>query len=89
MTKEQIYHLYLNANPTSTPVPQDSLFSFPMLNFDIYEDEQIVINRLFYALPLPETSSLFLFFEDNSFSKDSCGELDFLRSSLEVWQPNP
>lgn len=88
MTKDQLYHLYLRANPVSEPVPQDSLFSFPTLNFDIYEDDHTIVNRLFYVLPLQETSSMFIFFEDNSFAKNPHGGLSFAHSSLHVWQPN-
>lgn len=84
MTQDQLYQLYSDLNLGSPPLSPESLFSFPSLNFDIYEDEHTVVNRLFYVLPLPASSSLFIFFEDNSFIKDSLGDLILVNSSLHL-----
>lgn len=88
MTQEQLYQVYSRTSQGSPPVPRASLFSYPALNLDLYEDEHTVVNRLFYVLPLPKAPSLFIFFEDNSFLKDSQGGLALVRSSLGVWH-NP
>ncbi len=56
----------------------------PLGNLDIFEDDLQVVNRLFWAIPLPARDSmrLFLFFEENSFLKDPAGDLVLLSSSL-------
>ena len=87
MTHDQLYQLYSEANHGSPPVPKASLLSFPSLNFDIYDDGSTLVNRLFYVLPLPGTSSLFIFFQDNSFTKDTQGDLSLVDSSLNTWNP--
>lgn len=87
MTHDQLYQLYSEANHGSPPVSKASLLSFPSLNFDIYDDGSTLVNRLFYVLPLPGTSSLFIFFQDNSFTKDSQGDLSLVDSSLNTWNP--
>lgn len=87
MDQDKLYQLYSTSSHGVPPVPQTELFSFPSVNFDIYEDESQVVNRLFYVLPLPSASSLFVFFEDNLFVKDALGDLALVNSSLNIWSP--
>lgn len=89
MTLNQLFQLYSNLNHGSPPLSSQALFSFPSINFDIYEDERSVVNRLFYILPLPATSSLFIFFEDNSFIKNPSGDLLLVNSSLHLYSHSP
>lgn len=87
MTKDLLYQFYLNTNSGSPPIPQSSLFSFPSVNITIYEDDHNLTNRLFYILPLLDTSSIFVFYEDNAFRKDANGDLSLVHSSLHIWHP--
>lgn len=87
MTKDQLYQQYLQSSRGREPLGQEDMFANPALNFDIYEDSSTVVNRLFYVLPLPDSQSLFVFFEDNRFLKGPGGDLSPAGSSLHLWQP--
>lgn len=61
----------------------------PLGDLDAYEDEFCVVNRLFWAAPsfAGGTLRLFLFFEENIFSKDLSGDLELISSAVHICDP--
>ena len=53
-------------------------------NFDIHEDENILVNRLYYAVPNFENGRFqcSVFYEENIFRKESNGDLMLVRSNF-------
>ena len=64
----------------------EEIFSRPLIDFDVFEDESMLINRLYYTVPAIRESrlELFVFFEENRFLKDKDGELILIESSLYI-----
>lgn len=53
-------------------------------NFDIHEDENILVNRLYYAVPRFENGQFqcSFFYEENTFSKAANGDLTLVHSEF-------
>lgn len=54
----------------------------PLGDFDVFEDEEALVNRLYYGVPSFE-EGLFrcpVFFEENTFRKEANGDLTLIRS---------
>ncbi|HIY26562.1 MAG TPA: hypothetical protein H9838_05220 [Candidatus Acutalibacter pullistercoris] len=54
----------------------------PLGDFDVFEDEEALVNRLYYGVPSYE-EGLFrcpIFFEENTFRKEANGDLTLIRS---------
>ena len=64
---------------TKTPyIPtREQKSAVPLGNFDIHEDENILVNRLYYAVPNFENGRFqcSVFYEENIFRKESNGDL--------------
>ena len=58
-------------------------------NFDIHEDENILVNRLYYAVPNFEDGkfSCSFFYEENAFRKDANGDLILVHSEMGTADP--
>lgn len=71
---------------TKTPyIPtRERTTAVPLGNFDIHEDENILVNRLYYAVPNFEDRkfSCSFFYEENIFRKESNGDLMLVRSNF-------
>ena len=74
------------ASWAGTAVP-DKLPGIPFANLDVFEDERILRNRLFYLVPETFSGEMrcFFYFEDNLFAKASNGDLIPLESSLHLF----
>ena len=61
----------------------------PLGNFDIHEDENILVNRLYYAVPNFEDGkfSCSFFYEENMFCKDANGDLILVHSEYGIDDP--
>ena len=61
----------------------------PLGNFDIHEDENILVNRLYYAVPNFEDGkfSCSFFYEENTFCKDANGDLILVHSEYGIDDP--
>ena len=84
MTREQLYSAYLSWLDGENPLPQEQLFQFPLTNLDVSEDSASVVNRLYFVVPHFSLAAprFFTFFEENTFRKDSAGDLIFSCSSF-------
>ena len=53
-------------------------------NFDIHEDENILVNRLYYAVPRFENGRFHcsVFYEENTFRKELDGDLMLVHSKF-------
>ena len=58
----------------------------PLGDFDVSEDENTLINRLYYAVPSFEGGRFrcSFFFEENTFRKETNGDLTLIRSGLKA-----
>ena len=58
----------------------------PLGDFDVSEDENTLINRLYYAVPNFEGGRFrcSFFFEENTFRKETNGDLTLVRSELKA-----
>ena len=63
---------------------QERVTPVPLGNFDVSEDENTLINRLYYAIPTFESGQFqcSFFFEENTFRKEANGDLTLIRSEL-------
>lgn len=82
MTKEELYNLYLEWAGDNPALLDNDLFGFPITDIDVYEDEKIVINHLYYLIVRAESndSKRFLFYEENTFAKEVNGDLSLCRT---------
>lgn len=73
---------------TKTPyIPtREQKNAVPLGNFDIHEDENILVNRLYYAVPRFENGRFqcSFFYEENTFSKEANGDLTLVRTEYGV-----
>lgn len=78
------------ASWAGTAVP-DKLPGIPFANLDVFENESILRNRLFYLVPDTSSGELrcFFYLEDNLFAKEPNGDLLLLESSLHLFSPQP
>ena len=65
------------------PAPaRERVTPVPLGDFDVFEDEDALVNRLYYGVPSYE-EGLFrcpIFFEENTFRKEANGDLTLIRS---------
>ena len=76
---------------TKTPyIPtREQKNAVPLGNFDIHEDENILVNRLYYAVPRFENGRFqcSVFYEENTFCKDADGDLILVHSEYGIDDP--
>lgn len=76
---------------TKTPyIPtREQKSAVPLENFDIHEDENILVNRLYYAVPRFENGRFqcSVFYEENTFCKDADGDLILVHSEYGIDDP--
>lgn len=77
MTQDEIYQRYLKWEKGTHVYSREELFSSPSGNYDVYENEAILINRLYYLTPDfdGEHMRVFVFYEINTFLKDDDGDM--------------
>ena len=71
---------------TQSAPTQERVTPVPLGDFDVSEDENTLINRLYYAVPGFEGGQFqcSIFFEENTFRKEENGELTLLASTRGV-----
>lgn len=86
MTASQVYEAYLVWLGGHPPKPAQQIFDLPVANCDLFEDESRVVNRLFFLVPdtFGGTLRCFSFFEENTFLKDSQGDMTLAGSTLHL-----
>lgn len=69
------------------PLPE-GLFSHPLGNFDVYEDAQQLVNRIYYTVHQFSSTrrhlKLFVFYEEVTFHEDEYGDLVQVKSEYFV-----
>lgn len=76
---------------TSIPyIPTKKQTAVTLGNFDIFEDETILINRLYYAVPYFKDGqfSCSFYYEENTFRKESNGDLTLVHSEYGTDDPS-
>ncbi len=76
---------------TSIPyIPTKKQTAVTLGNFDIFEDETILINRLYYAVPYFKDGqfSCSFYYEENTFRKKSNGDLTLVHSEYGTDHPS-
>lgn len=86
MTASQVYAAYLLWLGGHPPKTAQQIFDLPVANCDLFEDESRVVSRLFFLVPdtFGGTLRCFSFFEENTFLKDSLGDLTLTGSTLRL-----
>lgn len=84
MTEAQVYKAYVNWLPKSVR-GQAKIFDhidLPTINFDVFEDEETLVNRVYFLVPhlIEGHLSCFVFYEENTFHKGRDGEIALIRS---------
>lgn len=76
---------------TKTPYisTREQTTAVPLGNFDIHEDDRILVNRLYYADPEFEDGqfSCSFFYEENTFRKEANGDLTLVHSEYVTDHP--
>ena len=63
---------------------REQKFAVPLGNFDVMEDGNTLVNRLYYAVPRFENGRFqcSVFYEENTFSKAANGDLTLVHSEF-------
>lgn len=76
---------------TKTPyIPtRERATAVPLGNFDVMEDGNTLVNRLYYAVPKFEEGrfSCSFFYEENTFHKEPNGDLTLVHSEYGIGNP--
>lgn len=76
---------------TKTPYisVREQTTAVPLGNFDTLEDETVLVNRLYYAVPEFENGqfSCSFFYEENTFRKEANGDLTLVHSEYVTDHP--
>ena len=86
MTKDEVYEYYLHLRKGSLTLSVEELFSAYTIDHNIFESSSKVINRLFYLVPdfFKSNLRIFIFYEENTFLKDSKQNLKLIQSNLKI-----
>ncbi len=91
MTEAQIHEAYVNWLPESERAQAKDFTStdFPTVNFDVFEDEETLVNRIYFLIPhlIEGHLSCFIFYEENTFQKGENGDMDLIRSEHGIEKP--
>lgn len=91
MMRAQIHEAYVNWLPESERAQARDFNSsnFPMTNFDLFEDEKRLVNRVYFFVPHLIDGHLFCFtfYEENTFLKDKNGDMTLIRSEYGIERP--
>ena len=76
---------------TQSAPTQERVTPVPLGDFDVWEDETVLVNRLYYAMPSFEGGRFrcSFFFEENTFRKETNGDLILIRSELRAEKTVP
>ena len=78
----------MQTNIQHTPT-RDHAAAVPLGDFDVVEDGNTLVNRLYYAVPNCEDGkfSCSFFYEENTFCKDANGDLILVHSEMGTADP--
>ena len=81
MLKEELYRQYLQWKKG-----KEEMFGFPKVDCDVYENEDVLVSRLFYVIPdiFEVKLRVFIFYEENTFLKTKGDDLKLIHSELKI-----
>lgn len=90
VTKAQILETYLRWVGSCETSQITGLLNHPIADFDVFEDEHRLVNRLYYAIPSFAENHFhcFIFFEENTFLKNALGDCILIHSEYQVEKPD-
>lgn len=88
MTESQLVELC--ARWSGTVDPPSGLLRHPIGDFDIFEDDSRLINRLYFVVPSFAGNHFrcLIFFQENTFRKDRRGDLALIHTEYHVEKPD-
>lgn len=94
MTETQIREAYANWLPESARGQERELFSrffsdVLTVNFDLFEDEERLISRIYYLVPhwIDNRFACFVFYKESTFRKVEGGDLQLIHWDYGIGEP--
>lgn len=86
VTKDEIYERYLKWSEGKPEILKEDLFRRPVVNRDVFENEVLVVNHLYFLFLKFDGRKTrhFIFYEANTFWKDPKGDLELAYSTYQV-----
>ena len=86
MLKEELYQQYLQWKKEKIAWSIEEIFGFPKVDCDVYENEHVLVSRLFYVIPdiFEVKLRVFIFYEENTFLKTKGDDLKLIHSELKI-----
>lgn len=84
MTKEEVYQYYLQWKRGEKTWTMNEILNTPITNVNIFENEQMLTNRLFYVVTdfYENKLRVLIFYEENVFLKEMNDELMLVQ---DIW----
>ncbi|MDE8728018.1 hypothetical protein [Ruminococcus bromii] len=84
MTKEEVYQYYLQWKRGEKTWTMNEILNTPITNVNIFENEQMLTNRLFYVVTdfYENKLRVLIFYEENVFLKEKNDELMLVQ---DIW----
>lgn len=84
MTKEEVYQYYLQWKRGEKTWTMNEILNTPITNVNIFENEQMLTNRLFYVVTdfYENKLKVLIFYEENVFLKEINDELMLVQ---DIW----
>lgn len=84
MTKEEVYQYYLQWKRGEKTWTMNEILNTPITNVNIFENEQMLTNRLFYVVTdfYKNKLRVLIFYEENVFLKEINDELMLVQ---DIW----
>lgn len=84
MTKEEVYQYYLQWKRGEKTWTRNEILNTPITNVNIFENEQMLTNRLFYVVTdfYENKLRVLIFYEENVFLKEINDELMLVQ---DIW----
>lgn len=86
MTKEEVYQYYLQWKRGEKTWTMNEILNTPITNVNIFENEQMLTNRLFYVVTdfYENKLRVLIFYEENVFLKEKNDELMLVQDIWEI-----
>jgi hypothetical protein len=84
LTKEEVYQYYLQWKRGKKTLTMNEILNTPITNVNIFENEQMLTNRLFYVVTdfYENKLRVLIFYEENVFLKEINDELMLVQ---DIW----
>lgn len=86
MTIEELYRQYLIWAGEEPELTQEELCQSPVLNKEVYENEELVVSHLYYLIVtcVGRKTKHFIFYEENTFCKIQDEDLVLIHSTYRI-----